>query len=157
MFRTRILKKECFFTIDSNVDKKCILFSTEIIFRSVSKVFALVHHTFSSTNKSRSVSFLSWVFLKISEKLLVRTRNPKIDTNLESSNRESREDLFSRVGRSDPSVPGIGPVQMNNYKAKNRRSKFPHPGQQSKSVEILIESVLSLLCTNVTKNKRKKV
>jgi len=49
VFRTRILEKECFFTINSNVDKKCIIFRTEIIFRSGSKDFALVHDTFTST------------------------------------------------------------------------------------------------------------
>ena len=43
--------------IISNVDKKCILFRIEIIFRSGSKDLALVHHTFSITNESRSVSF----------------------------------------------------------------------------------------------------
>ena len=95
---TRILKKKCFCTINSNVDKKCILFHTEIIFRSGSKDFALIHYTFSSTNKFRSVSesFPRWVFLIISRKLLVRTRSPKILIFRSRIGRLSQEYIISR-------------------------------------------------------------
>jgi len=81
---TRILRKKCFCTINSNVDKKCILFRSKIIYQSGSNDFALVHHTLSSTNKFCSVSFprCQLVFITISGMLLVRTRNPKIGTNL---------------------------------------------------------------------------
>jgi len=114
VFRTRFLKNECFFTINSNVDKKCILFHTEIIFQSGSKDFALVHHTFSSTNKSRSVSFPRWVYL-ISR----------------------LEDL---IGRSEPSVPDIILVQMNNWKPETVDPSSQTP--KSKSPETVIGNSL---------------
>jgi len=52
------------------------------VFRKNLSIVLWYIHTFSSTEKSRSVSFPRWVFLKISGKLLVRTKNPKIDINL---------------------------------------------------------------------------
>jgi len=64
------------------VDKDSILFRTEIIYRFGSKDFVLIHHTVSSTNRSRSVSFPRWVFLIISGNLIVRTGNWKTNTNL---------------------------------------------------------------------------
>ena len=67
-----------------DINMKHILFRvhTQIISRSGTKSYALVHHTFSSTNKSPSVSFFSrCMFLQISERMLVRTGNSKVHTD----------------------------------------------------------------------------
>jgi len=108
VFQTRFLTQECFFTINSNIDKKCFLLHTEIIFRS-GTIFLLWYIILSPEQTNIVLSFPRWVFLIITGKLLLRTRNPKIHTNL-----PIRVYLISR--RSEPLVPGIGLVQMNNWK-----------------------------------------
>jgi len=78
--------------------QKCILFHTEIIFRSRSKDFAVVHYTFFRTNITHSVSesLPRWVFLIISGKLLVRTRSPKILIFRSRIGRLSQDYIISR-------------------------------------------------------------
>jgi len=57
VFETPYSQKEWFATFDSDITWKCILFNTKTIFWSGTKKYAFVQHTFSSTNKSRSVCF----------------------------------------------------------------------------------------------------
>jgi hypothetical protein len=121
---------------------KNILFRTEIIFRSGSKDFALVHHTCSSTNKSRSVSFPRWVFLKISGKLfLSRTGNPKIDTNLPIQKiwfPESKDLMMNRRFRGSAFKLSLKQIKNQKPKTGDQSSQTP----ESKSPETLIGSGL---------------
>ena len=107
-----------YFTISPLLTKN--LFHTEIIFQSGIKSSVLVHHTvFFTTNKSRSVSFPRWVFLLISRKLYVCTRNPG------GSYQPSDVGLFDRDIWSFCSWDQ--PATNEKLEVRNRRWKFTTP------------------------------
>jgi len=73
--QTQFRERKYFFTIDSDV---MYLIPYRNNFAVCTKKIALVHHTFSNTKKSRSLIFPRWMFLWISGRMLVRTRNPNV-------------------------------------------------------------------------------